>query len=282
MSLPAPLSRSASPVATSASHPEIERAVPQPGTSPSPAVSGRISAALDERRLLLLLQPIIDAATGRTALYEGLLRLELPDGTRVTAADFIGEAEQNGLVHLVDRRSLELAIDLLRRYPELQLSLNISSLTAASPGWLADLKTLTGSDPNLHRRLTVEITETAMITDLDRVAAFVELLRAEGCRTAIDDFGAGYTSFRHLRVLKVDMLKIDGLFVQGLPNDHKDRALVRAMIDMAKGLGLETVAEWVSDGEAAAFLREAGVTDLQGFLYGEPQPAESFAGKGLL
>ena len=245
-------------------------------------VPGAVIAALEENRLLLLLQPVVGAASGKPVFYEALLRLRRSDGTLVAAADFVEEAEKAGLAHLVDQRTLELAVPLLARHPGLKLSLNISSLTAAGPDWIAALTALAGDDPDLPRRLIVEITETAMIHDLDRVAAFIDLLRALGCRVAIDDFGAGYTSFRHLRTLKVDILKIDGQFVTGLPDDHKDRVLVKTMIGMAEGLGLETVAEWVADEESAAFLRAAGATYLQGFLYGAPAPAEDLARQGLL
>ena len=200
----------------------------------------------------------------------------------MAAADFIEEAEEFGLAPLLDRRALELALGLLKANPRLKLCLNVSCRTAGDRTWLAALHAETARDPGLPSRLTVEITETAMIHDLANVRAFVKELRSSGCRIAIDDFGTGYTSFRHLKTLPVDMLKIDGLFMKDLPNDAHGRVIVKSMIDMAKGLGIETVAEWVSDRETAAFLTDVGATYLQGFLYGNPETAENLAREGLL
>lgn len=245
-------------------------------------VTGEVMSALEEDRLVLALQSIVDAATGKTAFYEALLRLRRRDGTLVAAADFIEEAEQLGLAKLLDLRALERALALLSTHPRLKLSLNVSSLTLGDRDWIATLETSAANDASLAPRLTVEITETAMIHDLYGVRAFVELLRKIGCRTAIDDFGTGYTSFRHLKTLPIDMLKIDGMFVNDLPNDHRGRVIVGSMIEMAKGLGLETVAEWVRDRETAEFLKAAGATYLQGFFYANPETPEELQRKGLL
>lgn len=244
--------------------------------------SSAVIAALEEGRLSLVLQPIVDAVSGATAFYEGLLRLRRHDGTLVSAGDLILQAEKLGLAPLLDRRSLELAGILLTRHPRLQMSLNASSLTAHDDNWMAALRKLTTNTPGLADRLTVEITETAMIHDFERVAAFVDAIRALGCRAAIDDFGAGYTSFRHLKTLKIDMLKIDGAFITDLPNDHQSRVIAKTMLEMARALGLETVAEWVGNEEAASFLRKAGANYLQGYLYGEPALAEEHERKGRL
>ena len=246
------------------------------------AVTGEVMAALEEHRLLLALQPIVKAANGQTAGYEALLRLRTTDGTLIAAADFVEEAEELGLAPMLDRRALELALNLLAAHPHLKLCLNVSSFTAGDRSWVAALRAEAARDPSLTSRLTVEITETAMIHDLEAVSAFVHELRAAGCKIAIDDFGTGYTSFRHLKTLPVDMLKIDGLFMKDLPNDAHGRVIVGSMIEMAKGLGIETVAEWVSDEETAAVLTAAGATYLQGFLYGNPEPAEHLARNGLL
>jgi diguanylate cyclase (GGDEF)-like protein len=246
------------------------------------AVANSVLAALEDNRMLLLLQPIVEASSGKPVLYEALLRLRRTDGSLVPAGDFVEEAEKLGLARLIDRRALELAIALMIAHPRLALTLNVSSLTAGDRDWLAALRTLTAGDAGLTRRLVVEITETAMIHDLDEVVAFVADLRTLGCRIAIDDFGAGYTSFRHLRTLRVDMLKIDGMFVKDLPTGHHARAMIAGMIEIARSLGLEAVAEWVTTEEDAAFLRAAGATYLQGYLFGAPMPVEELVQKGLL
>jgi diguanylate cyclase (GGDEF)-like protein len=246
------------------------------------AIKNSVITALEENRYLLVLQPIVDAKTMRPVLYEALLRMKRTDGTLVSAGEFIEEAEKLGLSRLLDRRTLELAIELLVKHPNLSITLNVSSLTTGDTSWLDALKSLTKGNPSLTQRVTVEITETAMIHDIDQAVAFVNALRKLGCGAAIDDFGAGYTSFRHLKVLNVDMLKIDGMFVKDLPNDHQGRVVVSTMIEVAKAFELKTVAEWVSDEETATFLREAGVTYLQGFYCGSPMTTEELRAKGLL
>lgn len=244
--------------------------------------SSDVIAAIEENRLLIALQPIVETASGKTALYEALVRLRRSDGTLIPAADFVEEAEMLGLARQVDRRALEMVLALLSRHPKLKLSLNVSSLTAGDRNWIETLERYAVKDPGLVPRLTVELTETAMIHDLDGMRAFVELLRAIGCRIAIDDFGTGYTSFRHLKTLPVDILKIDGVFVKDIPNDRHGRVIVGSLIEMARGLGLETVAEWVSDEKTAEFLSAAGATYLQGYLYAPPLPADDLERAGVL
>lgn len=233
-------------------------------------VTSGVLSALDEGRMHFVLQPIICAETGRPAMYECLLRMTRPDGSVASAGEFIHTAEELGLARKIDMRSLELAIALLMKHAELRLSVNVSGFTANDSDWALVLHRLTTGHRDVAQRLMVEITETAMVRNLQRTVEFVDMLRKAGCIVAIDDFGAGYTSFAHLRTLRVDVLKIDGAFVKDLPGDHQGRLLVKSIIEMAKGFGLKTIAEWVGDTTTAEFLREAGVTYLQGFLYGAP------------
>lgn len=132
-----------------------------------------------------------------------------------------------------------------------------------------------GKDPTLTRRLTVEITETSAISDLDETVKFVSALKALGCRVALDDFGAGYTSFRSLRLLGVDMVKIDGSFIQNLGIQAEDELFVRTLIDLAKSFGITTVGEWVGDEKTARLLEYAGVAYMQGYFFGAPELAKS-------
>lgn len=229
-----------------------------------------IMNALDDDRMRLLLQPMICAKTGRAAIHECLLRMEKPDGTLVSAGEFIPVAEQLGLARLIDRRTLELSIALLKRRPELVLSVNVSPLTTADQDWMSTLRSKTAGDRSLMQRLIVEITETAAIDELDRIAVFVDTLKEAGCRVAIDDFGAGYTSFKNLKHLACDIVKIDGSFVKNLAEDKNDRVFIKTMVELAETFGMETVAEWVGDGEVARILTESGITYLQGFHYGQP------------
>jgi diguanylate cyclase (GGDEF)-like protein len=240
------------------------------------SIADEVISALDDRRMRLVLQPLICAKTRRPAHYECLLRMEKQDGTIVSAGEFMPVAEQLGLSRLIDLRTLELAIALLNKHPELCLALNVSSLTSSDHEWLVALHRLTGGRREITERLTIEITETAAIHDLDQSAAFVDALKDLGCKVAIDDFGAGYTSFKNLKLLNADLVKIDGAFVKNLATDASDRVFIKAMIELANNFGMETVAEWVGDAEAARLLTEAGITYLQGFYFGQPFPAETY------
>jgi EAL domain-containing protein (putative c-di-GMP-specific phosphodiesterase class I) len=202
--------------------------------------------------------------------------MERANGELVSAGQFIEIAEQLGLSRLIDMRTLQMALALLKRHPELTLSVNVSSLTASDPEWLAALRQLTADDAAMTRRLIVEITETSVITDMDMMKSFVDTLQELGCRVAIDDFGAGYTSFKNLKALQVDMVKIDGTFVKDLMADPADQAFIRTMVELARSFKLVTVAEWVGDEDAASFLSHAGIDYLQGYHFGQPVLADQY------
>jgi len=234
--------------------------------------------ALEEGRMRLVLQPMVDSRTGEPRIYECLLRMKREDGEMVSAGQFIELAEQLGLSRYIDKSALEMAVALLKQHPDLTLSVNVSSLTANEPDWMASLRSLTGVDRSITRRLIVEITETSVIVDMDSMKTFVDTLRELGCRIAIDDFGAGYTSFKNLKALKVDMVKIDGAFVRDLAADQTDQAFIRTMVDIARTFNMETVAEWVGDETTVRLLTEAGVDYLQGYHFGAPIPPEELPG----
>jgi EAL domain-containing protein (putative c-di-GMP-specific phosphodiesterase class I) len=155
--------------------------------------------------------------------------------------------------------------------PEIKLALNVSAATSTDPQWLQGLEAFTGQETGITQRLTVEITETAAISDLKETAKFVAALKALGCRVALDDFGAGYTSFRSLRLLGVDMVKIDGSFIQSLGTQAEDELFVRTLIELAKSFGITTVGEWVGDERTAELLEKAGVAYMQGYFFGAPE-----------
>jgi len=157
----------------------------------------------------------------------------------------------------------------LASHPELTLGFNVSGLTACDRPWLRSLMSLLRNRPDLARRL-VEITETAALYDLEESARFVDTLRHAGCRVALDDFGAGHTSLRHLQILAVDIVKIDGSFVRNLAGSPENRIFLRHLLGLTKGFGLSTVAECVENAEDAALLRAEGVGYLQGYHTGPP------------
>jgi diguanylate cyclase (GGDEF)-like protein len=231
-------------------------------------VTDEIVSALNDRRLVIAYEPIAGARDREIAYYECLVRMRQEDGTLMLAPDIVPVAERLGLIRLVDQRVLELVIEDLAAAPQAKLSLNISPETTTDPEWWARIETLLPAHPGVAERLIVEITETAAIQDVDDVRGFVTRLKNFGARIAIDDFGAGNTSFRNLRRLGVDLVKIDGAFVQNIVHSADDRAFVQTLLDLARRLGIKTVAEWVQDEEAAALLRDWGCDYLQGRLIG--------------
>ena len=234
-------------------------------------IADEVIRALNDRRLVLALQPIVVTGSHQTAFYECLLRMQKPDGTYVAAGEFIPVAEKFGMARLIDHRVVELAVGLLKSAPNLMLSMNVSGETTTDTDWLSLLRGLAQGDRSLTRRLMIEITETAALTDIEESAGFVQALKKLGCQVAIDDFGAGYSSFKNLRLLDVDMVKIDGSFVKNMVADKDDRFLVQTLVDLARNFSLKTVAEWVGDEATAELCGQCGVDFMQGFHFGMPQ-----------
>jgi EAL domain-containing protein (putative c-di-GMP-specific phosphodiesterase class I) len=227
-----------------------------------------IVAALNDRRIFLAYETVASASERQPAFYECLMRIRRTDGSLIAANEIIPVAERLGLVRLLDFRVLELVVDEMIAAPTLQASLNVSPASTTDPDWWAGLGSLLRSHSGVAERIIVEITESAAIHDIDETRGFVARVKDLGCRIAIDDFGAGYTSFRNLRKLGVDIVKIDGAFVQDIMRSEDDRAFVRTLIDLAKRLKLKTVAEWVQDEQAARTLQAWGCDYLQGALIG--------------
>jgi diguanylate cyclase (GGDEF)-like protein len=231
-------------------------------------VTDEIVKALNERRIVCAFEPVVRADRSGPAFYEALVRMKQDDGQLLLAPDIVPVAERLGLIRLVDHRVLELVIAELAETPDVQLSLNISPATTTDPDWWATIESMMRAHPGVAERLIVEITETVAIQDLDDIRGFVNRLKALGSRIAIDDFGAGYTSFRNLRKLAVDIVKIDGAFVQNIAHSADDRAFVQTLIDLCRRLEIQTVAEWVQDETSARMLQDWGCNYIQGRLTG--------------
>jgi diguanylate cyclase (GGDEF)-like protein len=234
-------------------------------------IADEVVAALHEKRLVFAYQPIVDAKTRKPIHHECLLRMIRGDGSVVSAGHFIPAAEQLGLVRLVDRHALEMTIEKLHANPKASLAVNVSGTTAGDPSWLQSFINYVRANHPVAKRIIVELTETAALQDFEESARFISNLRELGCRVAIDDFGAGYTSFRNLQMLRVDMVKIDGTYIRGLSASPDNQIFVRTLVDLAKNFKLETVAEWVGSDEDADLLQNFGVDYFQGFHIGEPQ-----------
>jgi EAL domain-containing protein (putative c-di-GMP-specific phosphodiesterase class I) len=242
----------------------------------------RIRRALEEDRFELYSQPILDLSKGGVSQHELLLRMIGDEGEAILPGAFLGVAERFGLVQSIDRWVVERAIRLmdeqLRAGRELRLEVNISGKSVDDP----DLPRLvqrelgrTAVDPD---NLVLEITETALISNMDEARRFAETLTRVGCRFALDDFGAGFGSYYYLKHLPLHYLKIDGDFIRNLPRSMTDQLMVKAMVQVAKGLGMKTIAEFVEDEETMLFLEKYGVDYAQGFHIGRPRPvSETFS-----
>lgn len=234
------------------------------------SVADEVVTALKEDRLVFAYQPIVDAVTRRPVEYECLLRMVRHDGSVAPAGQFIPAAEQLGLVRLVDRRALEMAVATLYAHPGIHLSVNVSGTTSQDSAFLQSFVDFVRANSAVADRLVVELTETAALHHFEENVQFVSRLRDMGCRVAIDDFGAGYTSFRNLQMLRVDKVKIDGSYVVSLATSPENQIFVRTLVDLAKNFNLKTTAEWVGSEADAALLQSFGVDHFQGFFFGEP------------
>ena len=221
----------------------------------------RIEAALENDEFELYLQPLLHLDTGRVTSAEALIRLVDRD-VPVSPGAFIGVAERAGLAPAVDswvvRHGIALLGRLLEVDPAMRLSVNLSAHSIGDPAIALTIEHALhehGVDPH---RLTVEVTETAAVADVEAARGFAEPLRALGVEFSLDDFGAGYGSFYYLKHLSFDTIKIDGEFVKGAHDSAVDRAILRSVIGIARALGKRTVAEFVTDEGALSVVRELG------------------------
>jgi diguanylate cyclase (GGDEF)-like protein len=234
------------------------------------AVGNKVKEALRDHRLQFAFQPVVRAGNKEAVFHECLLRMRDENGEMIPAGVFIPIIEQLGLVRLIDRYVLDLAVQALTDNPTLNLAINISGLTSSDQSWLRTLSALIKNRPEVARRLIIEITETSALTDIEESARFLAAIRELGCRVAVDDFGAGFTSFRHLKTLTLDIVKIDGSFVRNLAENVDNQLFIRNLLGLAEAYGMETVAECVETQEDARFLIGEGVKYLQGYYFGRP------------
>ena len=234
------------------------------------SIADEVVAALKAGRLRLAYQPIVSAKTRKPMHYECLLRMIKEDGQVMTAGYFVPAAEHMGIVHLVDRFALETAVTELKAHKSITLGINVSGTAAGDPAWLQSFVDYIRVNSEIAGRLVVELTETAALHHFEENARFVSQLRDLGVRVAIDDFGAGYTSFRNLQLLHVDVVKIDGSYVANLSESPENQVFVRTLVGLAKNFNMRVVAEWVGSDADAALLQSFGVDYFQGFHFGEP------------
>ena len=235
-----------------------------------------IRDALRDNRLLFHYQPIVRLSDGVITHFETLIRLQTEDGEIHRPGAFIPVAERTGLITRIDgwvaRQAIDLLADLSGQHEDTGITINLSAhafQNSALHRLIDERLRATGIDP---RRLVLEITETNAITNFETVRETVLRLRSLGCRVALDDFGAGFNSFRYLRELPVDYLKLDGSFISNLNNDPADQVLVRSMTEIARALGKQTIAEFVDSPALLPTLEELGVDHVQGNFIGPAAP----------
>jgi diguanylate cyclase (GGDEF)-like protein/PAS domain S-box-containing protein len=243
--------------------------------------SRRIKDAIEHNQFILVGQPIVDTRSRLTSAHEILIRLRDEHGALIMPNGFLPAAERFGLSADIDRWVIVNAIRILaerrREIPTLRYSLNLSGHTLSEPA-VCDLVIhelrRTNLDPSA---LTFEVTETIAIANMALAETFLARLQKIGCSTALDDFGAGMSSFAYLRELPVDYVKIDGRFVKNIAANITDQAMVRAMNDIAHALGKKTIAEFVEDEDCYRLLAQYGVDYAQGFHLGRPEVIYSAA-----
>jgi diguanylate cyclase (GGDEF)-like protein len=240
------------------------------------SVLQRVTAALDEGTMNLDAQPIVDLATGRTGRHELLIRLRDGFQPDLGPAEFLPAAERTDLVLRIDRWVVERAVAALAspraRAERRCFEVNVSARSLDDPelgGWILEQLKVADVEPE---RLGLEITETAAISSLDAARFLARQLSDAGCGFTLDDFGAGFASFSHLKNLPFTAVKIAGEFVWQADADPVDRALITAVVGVARQLGMRTVAEHVDRRAMVAHLRTLGVDDGQGYLLGRPRP----------
>ena len=238
----------------------------------------RLSAAVDAGAFVLHAQPILPIASTTPPTFELLLRLPDGHGDLIPPGTFLYNAERFGLITRIDQWVLAQAIGLLADSHaagvDLALTVNVSGRTITDPSLGAYVAGLLAEHAVTRDRLTIEITETAAITNIEHARTLARELRALGCRIALDDFGAGFASFYYLKHLEFDDLKIDGEFIRNLCATPSDQLIVSAVVDIARGLAARTIAEFVGDDETAALLASLGVDAGQGNHLGRPQTLE--------
>lgn len=236
--------------------------------------------AAQEHRMVLYYQPIVPlsgpAIANKTEHYEVLLRLIDREGALVAPAKFMATAEEFGLIGKIDRVVTLRAIDMLKLWHsqgrKIHLSVNLSGKTFDNKEFLEAAKAAMISAQLPPKALIFEITETALLRDLQQVKQFMTELRALGAGFALDDCGVGYSSFNYIRQLELDFIKIDGSFVRNLHLNGDDQAFVKALADVAKQKQISTVAEMVEHEAAMTALQGLGIDFGQGYFFAPPQP----------
>ncbi|MEI4196980.1 EAL domain-containing protein [Roseovarius sp. E0-M6] len=235
------------------------------------SVIDMVDAAVRHKQVMLAFQPVVPAQqTGRPAFYEGLIRVLDETGRIIPAREFISTIETTETGRIVDCLALEKGLLTLAQYPDLRLSINMSARSIGYGRWMRSLKKGLARDRTVGERLILEITESSAMVVPELVINFMGDLQTQGVSFALDDFGAGYTSFRYLKEFFFDILKIDGQFIRGIATDPDNQVLTHALATIGRQFDMFTVAESVERPDDASYLTEIGIDCLQGYYFGAP------------
>jgi diguanylate cyclase (GGDEF)-like protein len=241
------------------------------------STSAKIRDALTQDRLRLATQSIHSLESGGVERYELLLRMTDDDGELLPAASFIEAAERSGMVQELDRwvvgRALELMAERQRAGEPVSLHVNLSGASLTDISVLEYIERRLDEGDADPARCTFEITQTARVEDYATAAGFADRLTEFGCEVAIDDYGAGFGPFNYLKQIPFDVIKIDGTFIRDMARNDADQLTVKAIVEIARGLGKTTIAEFVEDADTVRMLREYGVDMAQGYHLGRPVDA---------
>lgn len=232
---------------------------------------GMVQHAVDNNQALLAFQPIVQSPSPQNvAFYEGLIRIQDDTGRIIPAKDFITQVEERELGRQIDCLALEMGLRTLMRVSDIRLSINMSARSIGYGKWLDILGRALKQSPHVGERLILEITESSAMTVPELVVNFMRDLHKRGINFALDDFGAGHTSFRYLKEFQFDILKIDAQFIRNVATDTDNQVLTQALISIAEHFEMYTVAEAVETKQASDWLSAAGVSFQQGYYFAAP------------
>lgn len=230
-----------------------------------------VQRALRRRDVLLAFQPVMQPGkSDKPAFYEGFIRVMDDSGRIIPAKDFMGTVETCEEGRIIDCLSLEMGLDSLARDPSLRLAINMSARSIAYPQWTRTLRRGLRATPTAAERLILEISEDSAMVMPDIVTVFMKDLQKQGIAFALDDFGAGLTSFKYLRQFYFDFLKIDGQFIRGIADNPDNHCMTAALLSIARHFDMFAVAESVENARDADVLAAMGMDCMQGYFFGAP------------
>jgi diguanylate cyclase (GGDEF)-like protein len=256
--------------------------------APERLTEDMLLVALERRELVLHYQPIVSLRDGKTIGAEALLRWDHPERGLLPPIEFLPLLEDSGLIVPVGTWVLEEACAQAERwnrqlpgFPPLQVNINVAPRQLAEAGFTQTALAVVGNAHIDAHQICLEITESALLDDIDHAWSVMRRVKDRGVRLALDDFGTGYSSLTHLRRFQLDVLKIDRTFVAGLHESHEDRAIVTHVASLARSLGMQTAGEGIETPVQERILQEAGCVVGQGYALGRPLPATAMVDRVL-